>query len=157
MSELCEGVVCKVSRQQLEQACTKAAPGLPFTLFELLPGVSIVDRQDSRKFSFLMEGLAAELSRSFGQSLLVRYDSCQGYRASIHYGGGAATNQFGPHDELYVPVDDSGNPITEAKRVRLCDLSPHEEYETIENAIQMGFSLLGAGDWESFKAFLGRC
>jgi hypothetical protein len=92
--------------------------------------------------------MCRSLSIPFGRALLVRY-SRLGHRSSRLCIAGEETACFGKDDELFVPLDDRGYPITSATPKSRFEWEPNEEYETISNAIQLGLERLGVGRWDS--------
>lgn len=94
-----------------------------------------------------MDELAAEVSKSCGKALLARFDSRAGSRSSAVFENGQLGQTFGEDDELYVPLDDKGDPVRNASPVRLTMLDPDQEYETIQNAIQLGLRAFGRDRW----------
>jgi hypothetical protein len=61
---------------------------------------------------------------------------------------------FGEADELFVPLDEEGEPIVFAEPLLAEELSEDLEYETIANAIQLGLGAMGAGAWDELFNFI---
>lgn len=159
MSEIFEGVVIRVPAKVVESVIANLNTDLEFGLFGLSGQLSILYRNDAREvaeFSNTTNWLAEKLSRPLAQTLLVRYDSRIGHRSSVLYVNGALKREFGMKDELFVPLNEDGEPILTAPRLRFTELNPEEEYETIENAIQLGLTELGDGNWSDIKKWIGR-
>jgi hypothetical protein len=95
-----------------------------------------------------MDQLAAEVSRRGGRVLLARFDSRVGKRSSAIFENGEQRQAFGEADELYVPLDERGDPVRDAPPMTLTMLDPKEEHETIQNALQVGLRALGRGSWD---------
>jgi hypothetical protein len=101
-----------------------------------------------------MEELAAAASKPARRALLIRFDSRTGHRSAELFEDGERRRSFGDADELYVPLDESGEPVLTAAPLRFADLDPEQEYETIENAIQLGLKAFGRGDWKTLFALI---
>jgi len=95
-----------------------------------------------------MDDLARELSQLLGRALVVRFDSRIGHRSSALFEHGSLSRAFGEQEELFVPLDERGEPTAGAAPVRRWERDPDAEYETSKNAIQLGLEALGAGEWE---------
>jgi hypothetical protein len=89
------------------------------------------------------QDLTRELSRTFGSALLVQYDDRIGLREAVVYRAGEPTHRFGLSDELWVPLDELGNPRRDVPHVRTVELDPAEEYETVVSAIDHGLEAFG--------------
>lgn len=145
MSEVFEGIVMPVAEGQ-----TVALPAKWFAtaaVGQKAAAVYRIDQRDVAAFEGEIDHLAAELSKSFGKALVVRYDSRVGHRSSVFFRDGAMVCSYGEDDELFVPLDVNGAPITIAPPIKRADFSEGEEYETMCNAIQLGLVTLGVGEW----------
>ena len=119
------------------------------------PDAFVLYRTDLRRdaaFTREIDGLAEHLSNVTGRALVLRYDSRLGHRSSRLYIDGRQIRAFGEDDELFVPLDDDGEPVLSARPVRRDEFEAGAEYETVRNAIQLGMDALGVGDW---KALVG--
>jgi hypothetical protein len=68
-----------------------------------------------------------------------------------------AITSFGADDELWVPLDEDGNPLVTAcaRRIGELDHDAGAEYETCRNAIQLGLEALHCDDvWVSLRALM---
>ena len=74
----------------------------------------------------------------------LEYDSRVAYRHAILMRNGVVLEEFGADDELWVPIDDQGNPIREAQHVKTSDLDPAVEYETIADVFFLAVRKLNA-------------
>jgi hypothetical protein len=72
------------------------------------------------------------------------------------YVDGKLIKEFGEGDELFVPLAENGEPIKTAPRIKLADFIAGEEYETIQNAIELGLAEFGSGNWLDLKQVIGR-
>ncbi len=153
MSAVFEGVlvprtVAGTSGANLKKYCESQMGEIRIGLAVLDEEVSAIIRVGDRNapFSDEFDELGSALSSTFGRALVVRYDSRIGHRSSSYCEGGNELCRFGEEDEVYSPLDDDGA-IT-GVRVSFDELDEEEEYETIENAIELGLRRLGAGRWE---------
>jgi hypothetical protein len=114
---------------------------------------SIVARDDSKSrqaFVAEMEKLASFISSNFNKALLLRWDGRVGYRSASLYINGEAIKFFTEADEIWVLLDDEGNPLLNGEKFRVSELDPNPEteYATIVNAFQLGISEFGIVNWE---------
>jgi len=150
MSEVFEGIIFPTPATSFAEVHGRER-GLELETHEIGDGLTTVYRSDPRKdgaFSSKMDELAAEVSRLGEMVLLARFDSRVGKRSSAIFENGERRQVFGEADELYVPMDERGDPIRDAPPLTLAMLDPKEEYETIQNAIQLGLRALGRGSWD---------
>ena len=151
MSEIFEGVVCPTLDRASLVSQSGALGGLSFDVRPAGPDAFVVFRNDPRqgaKFTDTVNHLADALSRAFGKALVVRYDSRIGHRSSVLFEGGIRKHDFGPEQELFVPLDEKGYPLADSSPRSLRQLDPESEYETVCNAIQLGLKALGHGSWD---------
>ena len=157
MSEIFEGILCKTSVAQVEATLGSKESLLTLVAAQLSDELAVVYRSDPRRegqFSAEVEDMAAALSSSLGQALLVRYDSRVGHRSSKYYVEGELARECGDSDEVYVRLDEEGEPLVAGERFGIDQLDPDEEYETFKNAIQLGLDALGAGKWSALLEFV---
>ena len=150
MSEIFEGILSPAQATSFAEARGREC-GLVLETQEIGDGLTAVYRSDPRQeatFSSKMDELAAEVSRRGGRVLLARFDSRVGKRSSAIFEDGERRQVFGEADELYVPLDERGDPVGDAPPLTLAMLDPKEEYETIQNALQLGLRALGRGSWD---------
>jgi hypothetical protein len=103
-----------------------------------------------------LDELAKTLSHRAGRCLVVEYDSRTGTRSSKLFENGDHILDFGEEDEIYAPLDRHGQPKTDGLRLRLAELDPAEEYETIQNAIELGMAKLGVCAWKELKTIIAQ-
>ncbi len=150
MSEVFEGVVIPLRVGEPSTTIEGIVSDLPLTTMRVTPDAVVLFRTDPRvaaAFSPGIDELAAEASMAVGHALAVRYDSRIGHRSAVLFRDGQSVRRFGEDDELFVPLDDDGEPIRTASPLGLGELDSNLEYETISNAIQQGLDALGVGAW----------
>jgi hypothetical protein len=155
VSEIFEGIVYETSGMDRLGYVDQLASTLETRVLDEHLAVSF--RQDSRSqaaFSDQMESLAAQYSEQLGRALLVRFDSRIGHRSAELFEQGAHVRSFGEADELFVPLDDRGMPVTTAKALRADELDASMEYETSTNAIQLGLKSLNHDGWDALFAVM---
>jgi hypothetical protein len=89
-----------------------------------------------------MKSLASKLSESISAALAVFYDNRCGLRAAASFRAGALSASFGEHDELWVPLDEDGEPRHDVPPVPATSLDPNEEYDCMQDAIEVGLATL---------------
>lgn len=111
---------------------------------------SLIYKENAREFSKDIFEIAVYLSTKLETVLLIRYDSRISYRSSTLYREGKKIKEFSEEDELFVPLDEDGEPLTDNQRLKQSDFLPDEEYETVMNAIQLGLESINIdpGKWE---------
>jgi len=107
-----------------------------------------------REFGDYGEQLSAILSRHFGRAVLVRYDSGTCFRASVLFIDGLQEKSFHLADEKWVLLDEEGRPDPSQGVFLTHEMVKGKEYETIENAVQLGLKELGFGDWKSLLTMM---
>ena len=93
-----------------------------------------------------IETVAASVSTSVGVSLSVFYDNQCGVRCSSLFKNGERSASFGETDELWVPLDDSGQPRTDQPPTSAPDWNSGEEYERVRDGIDAGLEAAGMAD-----------
>jgi hypothetical protein len=94
-----------------------------------------------------VDRLAASLSIVFGTTLAVHYDDRGGVTVACLYREGAAVREFADADEVWVPMDDNGNPREDGPRYPGDHLPLDEECDCILQAIDVGIEAAGFGGW----------
>jgi hypothetical protein len=158
MSEVFEGVLLASPFNEVQQA-VGTLPSSLSPKVERLDDLSIVSRNDQGgrpQFSPEAERIAADLSNIVGKALVVRYDSRIGHRSSELFVNGNMERAFDEADELWVLLDEEGEPLLDGERFKLADLDPDQEYEAIANAIELGLQSLGSGDWKKLLLFIAQ-
>ena len=150
MSEVFEGIISPTQVTSFAEVNGRER-GLELETHQIGDGLTAVYRSDPRPeaaFCSKMDELAAEVSRRGERVLLARFDSRVGKRSSAIFENGERRQAFSEADELYVPLDERGDPVRDAPPLTLAMLDPREEYETIQNALQLGLRALGRGSWD---------
>jgi hypothetical protein len=140
MSEVFEGVITRAPANAVCSTLELALVSLALRISELSGLASVVYRNDSRQsstFAEEMDRLAKTLSDKLSKAVLVRYDSRIGHRSATLYVKGALNQRFGRDDELFVPLDNAGNPMMSSSPIHFLEFVEGEEYETIQNAIEL--------------------
>jgi len=156
MSEVFEGVLLPCPFNDVKLAIRTLSPSLSLKV-ERLDDLSIVSRNDQvgrPRFSPEIEQVAADLSKIVGKALVVRYDSRIGHRTSELFINGNMEKAFDEADEVYVLLDEDGEPLVDGERFKLAGMDSDQEYDTIENAIELGLKSLCSGDWEKLLSFI---
>lgn len=159
MSEIFEGIVVPVGEGSALQLSPDVVDELSLVTRTLGSDASVVFRSDPRgsaAFTAAIDEVASEMSRQAGSALVVRFDSRIGHRSSSLYCDGRQVQLFGNQGELFVPLDEKGQPVLSATPIRREDLELDVEYETISNAIQQGLHALGAGSWSELFGLMTR-
>ncbi|MBV6626708.1 MAG: hypothetical protein KI793_27855 [Rivularia sp. (in: Bacteria)] len=103
--------------------------------------------ENSRIFSSESEidCVASQISIICSQALLIRYEGRVAYRESTVFQEGYPIKKFDLDDEIWVMVDENGEPIINGKQFRVEQIEDDddEEYETIYNAIGLGIEYIG--------------
>jgi len=151
VSEVFEGVVVPVWGSAGWRAPARLSMGLKgLDVRRLGSDAEVVFRSAPRSdaaFSDKLDEVAVAASDDVGRALVVRYDSRIGHRSAVLFEKGREVERFDEAGELFLPLDDDGEPITTAPPIPRRDLDPDLEYETVSNAIQQGLDALGAGTW----------
>jgi hypothetical protein len=162
LSNIFEGLLYWTTGDALPNALVDASINcrIPFSVVTLTEEVSaavVVGPDHLDTFPGKLECAATALAKSFGQVLLVRYDDQIGHRSSALYESGREKVAYGEEDEIWVLLDDDGAPDMSGPRLRVDQLDPDPdvEYETIENAIQLGLRDFGWERWRLLHHFIG--
>jgi hypothetical protein len=115
----------------------------------LHPEINAAD-SDPEALCFELEIVAAMLSSRCSGVLLLQIDTRVGHRYCVYYRNGDPVEAFGVERELYVPLNDQGQPDWDAPRVAYVDLDPdpNAEYATVVHAVDLGLKRLGTGTWQ---------
>ncbi|MBN9517376.1 hypothetical protein J0H58_02480 [bacterium] len=101
-----------------------------------------------REFGNFGEQICALFSRYFERAVLARYDSGTCFRYSSLFTKGIQDKSFQLADEKWALLDDEARPDPSQGVFLISEMVKGKEYETIENAIQLGLNELGFGDWK---------
>lgn len=151
MSEVFEGCVVPSPDGKAPSIPEHFVAELDLVTASIGPDALIIFRSDLRDVSAFtprIDEVAAALSCDVDRALVVRYDSRIGHRSSSLYRDGRLVGEYGQDGELFVPLDDDGEPILSAAPVLRKDFHADLEYETIRNAIQQGLETIGVGTWD---------
>lgn len=159
MSEMFEGAICRCPAATARAHAAAMVNPISIEAFELPDNLLVVCQSSPRRSSAFaddMDCFTCEISKSITKALLIRYDSRVGHRSSRLYVEGHLKREFGQNDELFVPLDEKGEPITTGPHIKFNEMVANEEYETIKNAIELGLSEFGSGSWTDLKQLIGR-
>jgi hypothetical protein len=156
MSEVFSGVVIAVPLERVKmeysdvfahQILHTGSIPVGLTLISYKPERNNIDRKKVYELAMLF-------SKKLGKTLAIYYDSRIGLRASDYFSNGEHIRSFGQNDELYVQLDEDGEPNDLGKRFKYSELLPDDEYETIENAIELGLKELGQNKWTGLLSYI---
>ena len=158
MSYRFAGVLCHARLSDVQRLnLSDLFPLKALNASEIASGISVVYdngyRQNDNFLSFAVR-LSLYLSTQFDNALLVIYNDQTGQRISVHYIKGEENSRFTVDDEIFIPLDEQGEPVLSAKRLTLYELDEDEEYETVENAIELGLKKFGGLEWSVLKTFI---
>jgi hypothetical protein len=158
MSEVFEGIVIPRAAQDITISGL-TVNGHNLEVLTLARDISVAFRNEPRaamRFTNAMETVAESLSEKYSRALLVRYDSRISHRSSIMYGYGTKVDEFAGDKELFVPLGERGLPILTARPLLEVEFEDGVEYETCQNAIQLGLAKCGWDVWEKlFDVMVG--
>lgn len=155
MSYVLEGVVVPV-----DESVARAAAGGVEIEFDVLPlnaENSILARPGRPRFASRTAEIAASLSLTLGQALLVRWDDRVGFRESRVYAGGSELRRFTTDDEVYVMLDDDGMPVDDGTTYSESELEACEddsEFQVFQNALELGCGHAGFCEWSLLQSFI---
>jgi hypothetical protein len=123
-----------------------------------LDGASLVywEMPDRRSFGEHAKHLASLLSARLGQSLLFRYDSGTCYRYSARFEGGELADEYTLDDELWVELNEKGDPDPSRGVFTNREFKKGADYETQKNAVQLGLDTIGFSDWKGLLTRISR-
>lgn len=163
MSYAFEGVLCLAPFENFQSISSSISTPLKLKaekINEYLSYLSRVEDNISWKFSSEIEYVASQISLSFSKALLIRYDDRVGYRESIVFQKGYSIKRFDLADEIWVMLDDGGEPIVNGKQFTIEQIEDDDddEYETICNAIQLGLESIeiNKNTWREIRSFITR-
>lgn len=145
MSEFYEGIVVQGERTAVRRAFDTLRSPLTFRLVHLGSSVFGIYRVATRSDRFDMEALLTAAKHMAGQldaALAVFYDNRVGVRTTALVDE-RGIREFGEADELWVPLDEDGEPMRDAQRLRSHELEPEGEYDCITSTLDMGLEQLG--------------
>lgn len=160
MGTVLEGILCACSRDEMKAVYNNiSSPPLSLVVGEINSSLFIVFRA-SRYFSQETDAIASYISTILNKALVIRYDDRVGHRTSALYENGRLVITFGENDEIWVMLDDDGNPIIDGSKFTAVQVdavikSGDVEFETIRNSIELGLEAFGHGNWEEVFDFIG--
>ena len=138
MSERYEAIIFRSADPQPVELFRRHAGQLTARLIHLGGAAFGIYRVAGRGTSFdadAIEDVAAAVSTSVGVSLAVFYDNQCGVRFSTLFQNGLRSATFGEADELWVPLDESGQPRTDQPPTSAPAWAGGEEYERVRDGI----------------------
>jgi hypothetical protein len=93
--------------------------------------------------------LAAELSVPFHTTVAVHYDDRCALKIAVLFEGGNLVQEFGEQNEIWVPIDDHGDPVLNGLRYPGNRKPPNQECDCIYQAIDAGLDAAGFSRWLS--------
>ena len=162
MSTIFEGVLCVIPFDKIQSISSQISSQLKLKTEKINDDLSCLSRIEEDRINWIfspeMEYVASQVSVLFYQAILVRYDDRVGYRESIIFQEGYPIKSFNSADEIWVMIDENGEPIDNGEKFTIEQIEDDddEEYETIYNAIQLGLELLGinANAWREVHSFI---
>ncbi|MGB3641328.1 MAG: hypothetical protein WBA39_27690 [Rivularia sp. (in: cyanobacteria)] len=158
MSYAFEGVLCVVPFENIQSISSQISTPFKLKINKINDCLSCLSRVRDWVFSSEMEYVASQISIIFSKAILVRYDDRVGYRESILFQEGLPLKTFDLADEIWVMLDENGEPIVNGLKFRIEQIEDDddEEYETICNAIQLGLESLGINIdvWKEVHSFI---
>lgn len=156
MSEIYEGIICRAKKEEVAKFLTDNRDG-QLNLREVADEILLIllNENSVRSFSSNTEAIAQEISIEFQESLLFQYDSRVGHRISRLFVNGELKKKFDIHDELYLILDEDGEPDKNRELIPYSEMLEEEEYETSKNAIDLGLEQIYSNlRWKELKEFL---
>ena len=156
MSIIFHGLVVKGSARAALRRVKKLETDLRFSGWQATPQLAILHPEvgpegaDREAVFSELEIVAAMLSSRCSGVLVLQIDTRVGHRYCVYYSDGDPVEAFGVEREMYVPLDERGQPDWGAPRVAYADLDPDPkaEYATAVHAIDLGLQRLGTGTWQ---------
>ncbi|MDX2239048.1 MAG: hypothetical protein NW224_00010 [Leptolyngbyaceae cyanobacterium bins.302] len=161
MSCLFEGILSPTSLTEAEKFLGEISTNIVLKLGEINDSTYVFCRWEPlrNKFIFLeeMEYVASQVSISTSStSLLIRYDGRVSYRSLILFENGVLSQVFDEFDEIWVRLDENGEPNIGGGRFSNKDVESdnENEYEILTNAIELGLNILGCTTWNEVLRFM---
>ena len=154
MSEVFEGIVVSQRLSEIEADNLLDASLVRDSIGDQ---ASVFYRSDNRsdlEFSIEIEDIARSVAEQLGSAVVVRYDSRLGHRSSVVFRKDTSPQRYDPVDELFVPLDESGEPMAEVEPLRFEELEESAEYETSTNAIELGLRAIDGPTWHDLRSFI---
>jgi hypothetical protein len=154
MSVIFEAVVLEGDLPAIREAFDSLRVPLALTLYQADERgfVILTSLAPGRLFNWeAVDRLAASLSILFGTTLSVHYDDRGGVNVACLFREGAVVKEFADADEVWVPLDDDGNPREDGPHYSGDRLPPDEECDCILQSIDVGIEAVGFGRWMSLS------
>lgn len=151
MSMVYEAIVLCGDDGAVQHAFDALSSALAFRLLRFPAGgfaVLCVPRESGRNFaSNEVDRLAAALSIEFGTTLAVHYDDRCGMKVGRQFRTGELVREVGEADEVWVQLDEQGEPLTDGPRFAGDGIPPGVECDCIRQAIDAGLETAGFSAW----------
>ena len=161
MSYTLEGVLCIAPFENIRDIDLQISSSLNLQVDKIDDCLSCIYRVENQRnwiFDSEMEYVASQISVILSKAILIRYDDRVGYRESTVFQEGYPIKSFNLNDEIWVMLDEDGQPIIDGKQFTIEQIADDDddEYETIYNAIQLGLDLLGIHKivWKDVHSFI---
>ena len=152
MSCVFEGLVCRVPAHTLLNQVRELAPAVAVRNLPACAELCVIEWTAPRITAARdrrLEAFAEKLSLSYGACLLIRFDDRVGLRFAARFEAGSPVATYDSESEIFVETNQDGLPILGAPKLRLRELDPNREYETLRNAIQIALDEIGHSQcWE---------
>lgn len=144
MSYLFEGVLSPTSLTKAEEFSKGISTNLVLKLRRINDSTYVFCHWEPMRNKFIfseeMEYVASQVSISTSRSLLVRYDGRVSHRSSILFEDGVPSQIFDESNEIWVRLDETGEPEVDGEEFSSEDVENDDEneYEVLFNAIELG-------------------
>tara|TARA_R110002049_G_scaffold5054_1_gene35017 strand:- start:555 stop:1034 length:480 start_codon:yes stop_codon:yes gene_type:complete len=156
MSYVLEGIVFPKNDSDVRVTIPNST--IDFDQLVLDDNIVILARPGRPQFDEAVCEVAVDISKVFGEAMVVRWDDRIGFRESRVYRGGFLPNSFSVDNELYVMLDDDGMPLRDGKIFEESELDDYEddEFEVYQNALELGCENAGFCSWVALHRFIQR-
>jgi hypothetical protein len=144
MSERFEAVIMKAASVTAHESFGALSSPLHLRLIRLSEDLYGIHRVTTRRDfpEALIDEVAAQVSKSCSAALAIFYDNQVGMRYCHLFRAGVLNASFGEQDEVWVRLDDEGEPIMDGERFSVDQLRDDEEYDCIRTGIDAGLEAL---------------
>ncbi|OUL27871.1 hypothetical protein BV378_08955 [Nostoc sp. RF31YmG] len=158
MSNVFEAIICAIDFARANNLLATISSELTLEVVKINETLSVIYRVEQNRpkliFDRQIEYLASQLSLEISAVLVARYDSRIGHRSSIVFKEGLPIYSFDENDEIWVLLNEEGNPLIDGENFSINSMKDDEEYETICNAIQLGLQALGVENYNEVYSFI---
>ncbi|BAY11360.1 hypothetical protein [Calothrix sp. NIES-2098] len=158
MSNVFEAIVCEIDFDRAKNLLATISSELTLEFIKINESLLVIYQLEENRhrliFSQQIEYLASQVSLEISAVLVMRYDSRIGHRSSILFKEGLPISSFDENDEIWVLLDEEGEPLIDGERFSINSMKDDEEYETICNAIDLGLQALGIENWHEVYSFI---